>query len=228
MFTFAIFCLITFNLPWFTDLTFLCNIVLYRRCHQVASVVSDSVRPHGLQPTRLLCPWDSPGKNTGVGCQTLTKGHIHNWALFPLWLSCFILSGAISNCSLFFLSSILDTFQSGGLIFWFHIFCLFILFMGFSPQEYWSGLPFPSPLDHILSELSTVTRPSWLALRGRAHSFIDLCKPLCHDKAVICEGSSWALIYPLLLDPLLAIPRTFMVKVEVVYLCSLLTPWVGG
>jgi len=31
---------------------------------QVASVVSDSVRPYGLQPTRLLCPWDSPGKNT--------------------------------------------------------------------------------------------------------------------------------------------------------------------
>ena len=38
---------------------------------QVASVVSDSVRPHGLQPTRLLCPWDSPGKNTGVGCHFL-------------------------------------------------------------------------------------------------------------------------------------------------------------
>ena len=36
-------------------------------CCQVASVMSDSVRPHGLQPTRLLCPWDSPGKNTGVG-----------------------------------------------------------------------------------------------------------------------------------------------------------------
>ena len=30
-------------------------------------------------------------------------------------------------------------------------FCLFILFMGFSRQEYWSGLPFPSPVDHILS-----------------------------------------------------------------------------
>ena len=29
-------------------------------------------------------------------------------------------------------------------------FCLFILFMGFSRQEYWSGLPFPSPVDHIL------------------------------------------------------------------------------
>ena len=32
------------------------------------SVVSDSLRLHGLQPARLLCPWDSPGKNTGVGC----------------------------------------------------------------------------------------------------------------------------------------------------------------
>ena len=32
------------------------------------SVVSDSVRPHRLKPIRLLCPWDSPGKNTGVGC----------------------------------------------------------------------------------------------------------------------------------------------------------------
>ena len=41
-------------------------------CH-VASVVSDSVRPHGLQPTRLLHPWDSPGKNTGVGCHFLLQ-----------------------------------------------------------------------------------------------------------------------------------------------------------
>ena len=31
------------------------------------SVVSDSSRPHGLQPTRLLCPWDSPVKSTAVG-----------------------------------------------------------------------------------------------------------------------------------------------------------------
>ena len=34
----------------------------------VTSVVSDSVRPHRQQPTRLPRPWDSPGKNTGVGC----------------------------------------------------------------------------------------------------------------------------------------------------------------
>ena len=35
--------------------------------------MSDSVRPHGLQPTRLLRPWDSPGKNTGVGCHFLLQ-----------------------------------------------------------------------------------------------------------------------------------------------------------
>ena len=42
------------------------------------SVVYNSLQPHGLQPARLLCPWDSPGKNTGVGChatQGLNPGH---------------------------------------------------------------------------------------------------------------------------------------------------------
>ena len=37
------------------------------------SVVSDPQRPHGLQPTRLLCPWDFPGKSTGVGCHCLLR-----------------------------------------------------------------------------------------------------------------------------------------------------------
>ena len=35
--------------------------------------MSDSVRPHRWQPTRLPCPWDSPGKNTGVGCHFLLQ-----------------------------------------------------------------------------------------------------------------------------------------------------------
>ena len=35
--------------------------------------MTDSVQPHGLQPTRLLCTWDSPGKNTGVGCHFLLQ-----------------------------------------------------------------------------------------------------------------------------------------------------------
>ena len=37
------------------------------------SVVSDSSWPHGLKPTRLLCPWDFPGKSTGVGCHCLLR-----------------------------------------------------------------------------------------------------------------------------------------------------------
>ena len=47
-------------------------------------------------------------------------------------------------------------------------FCVFILFMGFSRQESWSGLPFPSPVDHILSDLSTMTHLSWVAPPGMA------------------------------------------------------------
>ena len=35
--------------------------------------MSNSVRPHRWQPTRLPCPWDSPGKNTGVGCHFLLQ-----------------------------------------------------------------------------------------------------------------------------------------------------------
>ena len=48
----------------------LCLVCLCVSC----SVVSDSAQPHGLCPTRLLCPWDSPGKNTGVGCHVLLQG----------------------------------------------------------------------------------------------------------------------------------------------------------
>ena len=40
----------------------------------VTSVISDSFRLYGLQPTRLLCPWDSLGKNTGVGCHAHLQG----------------------------------------------------------------------------------------------------------------------------------------------------------
>ena len=44
----------------------------------VTSVVSDPQRPHGLQPSRLLRPWDFPGKNTGVGCRCLLQKLIYN------------------------------------------------------------------------------------------------------------------------------------------------------
>ena len=43
-------------------------------CMCVRSVVSNSLWPHGLLPTRPLCPWNSLGKNTGVGCHFLLQG----------------------------------------------------------------------------------------------------------------------------------------------------------
>ena len=56
--------IISWSLPKFT----------YMHECSVASAVSDSERPHGLQPARLLCPWGSPGKNTRVGCHFLLQG----------------------------------------------------------------------------------------------------------------------------------------------------------
>ena len=59
-------------------------------------------------------------------------------------------------------------------------FCFFILFMRFSRQEYRIGLEFPSPVNLVLSELSTMTRPSWVVLYGMAHSSIELHKAVIH------------------------------------------------
>ena len=112
---------------------------------------------------------------------------------FLLWPSCFILSGTICNCSLLFPSSILPTFWPGGGGASFSSvvsFCPFILLMEFSLQEHWGGLPFPPPVGHVLLELFMMTHPSWVALHRMAHSFIVLCKPLCHGKAVILEGGN--------------------------------------
>ena len=46
------------------------------------SVVSDSLQPRGLQPTRLLCPWNSLGKNIGMDCHFLLQG------IFPTQTHC--------------------------------------------------------------------------------------------------------------------------------------------
>ena len=74
----------------------------------------------------------------------------------------------------------------------------FILFMGFSRQEYWSGLPFPSPVDHILSDLSTMTHPSWAAPWAWL-SFTEL------DKAVVLLWLDWLVFcdYGLCVCPLM-------------------------
>ena len=85
-----------------------------------SSVVSDSVWSHRRQPTRLPHPWDSPGKNTGVGCHFLlqcTKVKSES----EVAQSCLTISNPWTAA-----------FQAP-------------LSMGFSRQEYWSGVPLPSP-----------------------------------------------------------------------------------
>ena len=46
-------------------------------------VESDSLQSHGMQPTRLHCPWDSPGKNIGVGCHFLLQENLSNLGIKP-------------------------------------------------------------------------------------------------------------------------------------------------
>ena len=85
--------------------------------------MSNSVRPHRRQPTRLLCPWDSPGKNTGVGCHFLLQGmKVKSES-----------EVAQSNPTLATPST--AAYQAPPS-------------MGFSRQEYWRGVPLPSPGNH--------------------------------------------------------------------------------
>ena len=57
--------------PTFTKLPEL--LAQHKHTHTSRSVLSDSLRSHGLQPTRLFSPWDFPGMNTGVGCRFLLQ-----------------------------------------------------------------------------------------------------------------------------------------------------------
>ena len=130
MFTLAISCLTTSNLPWFMDLTFQ---VLMQYC--------------SLHHWILLL---SPVTSTAGYCFCFGPIPSFFLELFLYWSPVGYWAPTDLGSSSF---SILS-------------FCLFILFMGFSRQEYWSGLPFPSPVDRILSDLSTVTCPSWVAPHG--------------------------------------------------------------
>ena len=59
-----------------------------KRPASVTSVLSDSVRPQGLQPAKLLCPWDSPGKKTGVNSHCLLQGIFPTQGSNPDLLHC--------------------------------------------------------------------------------------------------------------------------------------------
>jgi len=68
--------------------------------------MSDSLQPHGLELASLLCPWDSLGKNTGVGCHALLQGLFLTWELNPHllcllhWLLLLLLLGRFSRVQL--------------------------------------------------------------------------------------------------------------------------------
>ena len=119
---------------------------------------------------------------------TYITSYIHNWALFLLWLCLFIVSGVISPL---FSSSILGTYWPGECI----SHCHFILFMGFSRQESWSGLPFSSPVDHVLSEFSIMTRLSYVVLHSMAHSFAELDKAVIHVISLVSFLWLWFSFY---------------------------------
>ena len=70
--------------------------------------MSDSLQPHGLQPTRLLCPWDFQGKSTGVGCHCLLQplsldanNFLHTSFLQSESESCSVLSNSLQPQGLY-------------------------------------------------------------------------------------------------------------------------------
>ena len=122
------------------------------------------MRPHRQQPTRLPCPWDSPGKNTGVGCHFLLqcmkvesesrKSLCHVWLLATPWTA---------------------AHQAP-------------LPMGFFRQEYWSGVPLPSPqiLDWVVPKS---LNSFWaVAFQAKGRQWHSLC---LSNQVQNQEGKTW-------------------------------------
>ena len=136
------------------------------------------MRPHRWQPTRLPRPWDSPGKNTGVGCHFLLGVLAvckRIWLYFQYWkaLRCFFLSfqptdsqkwNSVSLGSYWqMLSGESKVRKSPSRVQLFAapwtIAHQAPLSMEFSKQEHWSGLPFPSPGDFPDLEIKPGSAP---------------------------------------------------------------------
>ena len=125
------------------------------------------------------------GPNIPDSCATLffttsdftsITSHIHNRVLFLHWLCLFILSGVISPL---ISSSILATYLTWGA----HLSVSYLFVFSccsWGSQRILKWFAFPSPVDHVLSELSTMTRLSWVALHDMAYSFIELDKAVVH------------------------------------------------
>ena len=102
----------------------------------------------------------------------------------------FILSGVISPL---ISSSILCTYWPGEFIFQCPIFLPFHTLHRVLQARILKWFAIPSPVDHIWSELSTITHPSWVALHGMAHSFIKLDKAVFHVIRLVFCGCGFSL-----------------------------------
>ena len=103
--------------------------------------------------------------------------NIHNWILFFISLPLLFLSRVIFPL---ISSGIFGTSLPGKFIFQCHIFLPFHTVHGILKTRVQKWFAIPSPVDHILSELSTMTCLVWVALHGMAHSFIELDKAVVH------------------------------------------------
>ena len=118
---------------------------------------------------------------------TFTTRYIHSWALFLLWLSCFIFTEAISNYPLLFLSNILNTFWTGGA----HLPVSYLF--AYSYCSWGSCNKNTGRGCHFLLRWTTFCQNSslWPVHPGwpctACLSFTELYKPLHHDKPVIHE-----------------------------------------
>ena len=101
--------------------------------------MSDSVQPHRRQPARLPRPWDSPGKNTGVGCH------------FPLQCMEVKSESEVTQSCPTLVTPWTAAHQAPPS-------------MGFSRQKYWSGVPLPSPIKPLYTNKkrikNIISRPS--------------------------------------------------------------------
>ena len=128
---------------------------------------------------------DTPGSYaillfTATDLASITS-HIHNWVFFLLWLHPFILSGVISPL---ISSSILGTYWPGEFLFQYPIILPFHTVHGVLKARILKWFAFSSPVDHILSDLSTMTCLSWVAPQAWLN-FIEL------DKAVVLVWLDW-------------------------------------
>ena len=137
--------------------------------------MSDSVRPHRRQPTRLPRPWDSPGKNTGVGCHFLLQS-VKVISEREVAQSCPTLATAWTAA-----------YQAPPS-------------MGFSRQEYWSGVPLPS-LVQSLSRIQFFVTPWTVAHQAPLSSTIswNLLKLMSIESVLL--SNHLILSHPLLLLP---------------------------